>query len=167
MSRMVLAEHPLTPRAPWPWVPRQDEGVDQKIRRVIAGLETALSVSSRADFDHYGCGYASFVNAWFSRWEAAQHDTGLVVLFCRLAPCYCLLEAGSASCLPCFEAIDAFHSTPVERLACEVEQHLAAMGYLRLRRSDLAHLLPEGTTSATNLSNAPYRHFDALFNWED
>ena len=175
----VIARHPFEGRPPWS--PRDDEGVAGELQRVVAALAAELDVEVRAEFGHYGSGYASFVDAWFFRREAAfrkttgaEHFTGLVVVFCRLAPLYCLLEgerawtpSGSSSYLPAFEGVDAFSTGAVQRLSREVQDRLGPRGYVRLERATVSDLLPEGIAVPTILTDGPYREFDALFHWVD
>ena len=150
---------------------------------MVQELAADLDVDSRTEFDHYGSGYASFVDAWFFRRDSSfrrpggrhEHFTGLAVLLCRLMPVYCLLEgektwspSGSGSSyLPSFDNVDAFRTTAVRTLARQVEDWLEPRGYGRLEKADLGGYLPEGVVVPTIPEDAPFRDFDALFHWED
>ena len=178
-AKLVAAHrHELRP----PWSPRKDDGVEQELHRVVRAVAAELKVEFRAEFGHYGSGYASFVDAWFFRREpsfrrsvSADHFTGLVVLLSRLAPVYCFLEGektwasngSSSSYLPEFEGVDALGTDAVVTLSRQVEEWLEAHGYIRLRKAALDRLLPEGVAVRTILTDGPYREFDALFHWED
>lgn len=165
-----------------PWSPRNDAGVERELHGVVHAVAAQLKVEFRAEFDHYGSGYASFVDAWFYRRDAAfrravraDHFTGLAVLLSRLAPVYCFLEGektwssnrSASSYLPASEAVDALDTDAVVALSHQVELWLAGRGYVRLRRTTLDRLLPEEVIVPTILSGGPYREFDALFHWED
>lgn len=180
VAASIIAEHPFPARPPWS--PHDDAGVEVELRRVVADLAGALHLECRAEFDHYGSGYASFVDVWFFRPDPSfrrsagtDHFTGLVVLLSRLAPFYCFLEgekawasdASSSSYLPAFEAVDALATNAVITLSAQVEEWLGHQGYIRLGKPALAGLLPAGVSVPTILTDGPYREFDALFHWED
>jgi len=179
VARLVAA-HQCTSKPPWS--PRNDDAIEHELERVVKALAAELNVEFRAEFDHYGSGYASFVDAWLFRRDSsfrksvgADHFTGLVVLLSRLTPIYCFLEGektwasnGSASSyLPAFEGVDALGTDAVATLSRQVEQWLEGQGYVRLRKPALDRLLPEGVAVPTILTDGPYREFDALFHWED
>ena len=123
---------------------------------MVQELVADLDVDSRTELDHYGSGYASFVDAWFFRrdWSFRrpggrhEHFTG-------------------SSYLPSFDNVDAFRTPAVRTLARQVEDWLEPRGYGRLEKADLAGYLPEGVVVPTILEDAPFRDFDALFHWED
>ena len=48
-----------------PWSPRNDDAIEHELQRVVKALAAELKVDFRAEFEHYGSGYASFV--WPSR----------------------------------------------------------------------------------------------------
>lgn len=165
-----------------PWSPRNDDAIEHELQRVVKALAAELKVDFRAEFEHYGSGYASFVDAWFSRRDPSfrrsvgtDHFTGLVVLLSRQAPVCCFLEGekswasngSSSSYLPAFEGVDALTTEAVVTLSHQVEEWLEGQGYVRLRKAALDRLLPEGVAVPTILTDGPYREFDALFHWED
>ena len=165
-----------------PWSPRNDDAIEHELRRVVQAVAAELQVEFRAEFGHYGSGYASFVDAWFFRRErsfrrsvSADHFTGLVVLLSRLAPVCCFLEGekswapngSSSSYLPSFEGVDTLTTDAVATLSHRVEEWLGRQGYVRLRKAELDKLLPQGVAVPTILTDGPYREFDALFHWED
>ncbi len=141
---------------------------------------------SRIEWDHYGSGYASFVDAWFYRPDAAfalasptNYDNeyvGLVVLLNRFSPFYALAQGykgwsvrpGNAySYLPSLDSIDSLTVPAVQEIAESCSAVLASYGLRRLNAETLSRPLPPGTRIATNLSGHAYTYFDALFNWDD
>ena len=92
----LASQRPIGGRHPWD---SNDEAqVDGFYRRVCAELERTLPAASRIAWGHYGSGYASFVDAWFYREERdfktgkGDQHIGLVILLCRLAPCFVFMQ---------------------------------------------------------------------------
>ncbi len=178
----VFARHRVPRTAPWR--PNDEKAVDALLRDTVAALAEHLRAQVRAEFDHYGSGSASFVDAWFFRpdpsfrresgdgWEAF---TGLTVLFSRLGPVVCFLEshkgwsdAGArSSSMPQFEGVDALTAPAISALRADAEPWLSDRGFLCLSRADLGACLPTTVVVPTLLANGPLREFDALFHWED
>ncbi|MCE9580729.1 MAG: hypothetical protein K8W52_46845 [Deltaproteobacteria bacterium] len=179
-DRDLLATHHGELKSPWS--PLDEGAVERELGRVVEGLATDLTIEVFAEFDHYGSGYASFVDAWFgcrdlsSRGSGDKHVIGLVVLLSRLAPCYCFLEGQrwwnanrgtSTSYVPSFRGVDALVTDEVIRLATRVEEWLGRQGYVRLGSQALGRLLPADVAVPTILGDGVYRAFDALFHWDD
>lgn len=180
LAAAILLEHPSAARPPW--TPRDEPAIESELRGAVSSLLSALDLQCRAVFDHYGSGYASFVDAWFFRDDPSfghrdgpRHEyTGLAVLLCRLAPVFCLMEGSKSwdgksrsSYLPAFECVDDLRTEAVRALAPQIERELVSRGYVRLRREALEELLPGELRIPTILSDGPFRKFDALFHWED
>jgi hypothetical protein len=178
----LLTQRPITDRRPWA---SNDEGaVDDFYRALCDALCREAQLLARIEWDHYGSGYASFVDAWFYR-DAPEFDiervnlrgeerTGLVVLLNRLAPVYVLMEGekrwhenGGSSYLPAYDGTDRFDSPVVAALAAEVQPILDRHGLQRLHREELAEALDPVLEVPTILGDRPYTQFDALFYWED
>lgn len=178
-----------------PWCSLDDRTIKKNLRDLVQSIITDIRIDSHLAFDDYGSGYASFGEAWFFRKDASfarnthanplkrlfgrrrfqvKHYTGLVVLFCKMAPVYCLFEGEkgwgnevSSSYLPTFENIDVITSDAVRKLSFQIETYLKDKGYFRLDKKALSSPVPEEIAINTNLSNPPYRNFDLLFHWED
>lgn len=179
----ILARLGVAGRAPW--VPADEAAVERELRSVVQGLCAAAGADSRVEWDHYGAGYASYVDAWLYRADGPFRRpgptaiwtsyTGLVVLVCRLGPAFCLMEGErswtsgdtQASYLPSFELLDELRSDAVRELAGIAERFLVAAGYTRLRKADVSAFLPSDLELDTNLGDPPYREFDVLFHWYD
>ena len=178
-----LVSHPqgaITGLHPW----CDDEVVvDAFLRRACDDVAARAGVAARIEWDHYGSGYASFVDAWFYRPTPAfrlpgahrgEAYVGLAVLLSRLSPYFVFLqgtkhwhEKGGSSDMPSLAGIDAIDSRPVADLARTIEPILESHGLVRVRRGQLSSALPAGTAVPTVLGDPPYTQFDALFHWED
>ncbi len=150
------------------------------VREIVARRR----LSERSEWNCYGSGDASFVDVWLyrdaepfrrPRFDGASHSfTGRWVALCRFAPC-CVVGEGEVSWsathgaryMPSFSGVDVFATAEVGHLAEVVEHLLAKRGVVRLGKSDVSELLPEGTRFPTNLGQGPLRIFDALFFWND
>jgi len=167
-----------------PWNSNDEAAVDAFYREACAALMCETGTQSRIEWDHYGSGYASFVDAWFYRPEPAfksripftytHGHTGLIVLLSRLSPYFVMMEGdkgwgerNAASYLPDAREADRLHTAAVRELAARMQPLLEARGLVRLRGADLAQPLPAGLAVPTILGDPPYTVFDALFYWED
>lgn len=167
-------------RGPNPWASDDRSAVDAHLRTAVGLVAAQLGLQHRTEFDSYGSGYASFVDAWFHR-PTPEFQTGpgnsyagLVVLLCSESPHFVLGEGekswhdrGSSSYLPDFDFIDQFTVPAVEALVPAVERILVDFGMIRLSKNDLAAALPADIEIPTILSDPPFRLFDAMFYWED
>jgi len=163
-----------------PWSSGDKDAVEAFIHKAVEAIEAETNTSSRAVFDDYGSGYASYVDAWFYRptedfRTGPDQYVGLVVLFSRLTNHFVVGEgakhwndSGSASSyLPAIQIVDAIENEAVSTLASTAIRILTGMGVRRLKRDDLNPLLPEDTDVPTILTEGPFRLFDAVFYWED
>lgn len=164
----------------WPWTTNDESVIDKFIDDIIADIRRKACVQDKTAFDHYGSGYASYVDCWIYRpndefrLHAGDNYCGLVVLFSRLSEYYVLGEgakcwkgATTSSYLPSFELVDQIEHPAVVELERLVSPVLSSRGLCRLRTSDLFSPLPSGVRVPTILADPPLRHFDALFYWED
>jgi hypothetical protein len=178
----LIRGQPISDRDPW--ATGDEPLVDAFLRTVCDAICRLTGSESKVAWDHYGSGYASFVDAWFYKDTAdfdprqpVQHGhgyTGLVVLLSRLSPHVVFMEGerhwhgqGSSSYLPAFAAIDQFESPGVIALAQQVQPILERHGLVRLTRDALATPLPPDLAVPTILSDEPFTQFDAMFHWED
>ena len=69
--------------------------------------------------------------------------------------------------MPSYQFVDQLKHPKVRTLEEGVCNTLAGRGLTRLHADDLSAILPHDTDIPTNLSDPPWRHFDALFYWED
>ena len=168
----------------YPWSEQDASSIEAFYKSACATVERTANVSSRTEWNHYGSGYASYIDAWFYRPSADFHVTqplkygheysGLVVLLSRLAPFFAFMEEEkrwsahtATSYLPTLEAIDNLRSPAVRELATKVQITLEGLGLTRVSKTDLAVPLPPGVSAVTNLTDRGFTHFDALFYWDD
>jgi hypothetical protein len=167
-----------------PWCTEDERQIDGFYKQVCADIERAQRVQSRIEWNHYGSGYASYVDAWFYRatpefecqelskeWQAYH---GVAVLLSRLSSYFVVMEGaktwsdrGGSNYLPTLEMVNRFARPATERLADEIAAFLETQGLQRLHPEALGHSLPKDTKVPTILSDGPYTVFDAVFYWED
>ncbi len=150
----------------------------------VRELTRKYKLESRVEWNSYGQGYASYIDAWFYqdkpefRRPATSKDeknyTGLYVLLCREAPYFVMGEGakswtakGGSSYMPGFNGVDAFASLAVKDLAEKASNFFSGQGLVRLRQAEVAEELPEGLRFDTNLVDGKHRLYDALFFWYD
>lgn len=167
-----------------PWASNDEEEIVRFYRSICDDLCREFFLSSEIEWEDYGSGYASYIDAWFyrdnDRFNVSSNPecrgfTGLFVLFSRLSPYFVVgegakswnVEGGGRSYLPSFELVDDFTHQPVADLFRELEPRLTQRGLVRLCKDDLGELLPENSRVPTILCDPPYRAFDALFHWAD
>ena len=169
-------------REPLPFDPANDEALRRFYEGLVRQIEREQSLRSRVEWNHYGSGYASFIEAWFypaddrARLSGREEGhTGLVVLLSRLSRCFVLGQdekrwssdgSGSAG-LPNFSTVDDITHPAILPFVAPVTALLTAAGLQRLHRQDLAAPLPDTLRVPTILTDLPFRQFDALFHWED
>ena len=169
-------------REPLPFDPTNDEATRHFYEGLVRQVEREQGLRSRVEWNHYGSGYASFIEAWFypaddrARLPGREEGhVGLVVLFSRLSRCFVLGQdekrwssdgSGSAG-LPNFSTVDDITHPAILPFVGPVTALLTAAGLQRLHRQDLAAALPETLQVPTILTDLPFRQFDALFYWED
>jgi hypothetical protein len=164
----------------WPWVTNDEREVDKNIKSMVADIRRKLQLEDKTEYGHYGSGYASFVDCWLYRPNEqfrvlnGDHYQGLVILFSRLSPYYVIGQGekswhstGGASYLPEFDFVDNIEHDAVLALVPRVNAILKSRGLLRLQKNDLDVILPKGVKVPTIMADRVYRHFDAIFYWED
>ncbi|MFM9942032.1 MAG: hypothetical protein ACKVP7_21315 [Hyphomicrobiaceae bacterium] len=151
---------------------------------LIKSIEHKKRLLGRHEFDSYGQGAASFIDAWFYRETAAfrvagtaaneQSYNGLFVLFSLVGP-YVVMGEGAKSWgkrggigyMPSFSMVNQFKRQAVASLATGIEPLIETTGLVRLNKPDLAARLPFEHEVETNLAEGHQRLFDALFFWID
>ncbi len=153
-------------------------------RRLCADMCRGLNLKSRIEWNHYGSGYASYIDAWFYRNTSEfrvipslgyKHEyKGLWVLLHRQTPFYVVGqgeqhwgEARGASYLPSMDAVDDLAPNAMLTLSNEIDRELSEQGLIRLHRDDLVRPIPQDVIVETNLSSGSLHLFDALFHWMD
>jgi len=167
-----------------PWSTNDEAAIDSYYKGVCDAVSRSTTALSRIEWQHYGSGYASFVDAWFYKCSSdfnvnkpsryGEEHVGLAVLLSRLSPYYVFIEAeqhwhphGCSGYLPALGMVDSLQNPGVLRLSEPVQQVLASFGLIRVSRDELAEPLPPNLQVPTILTEGPYTQFDALFYWED
>jgi len=164
----------------WPWSTNDECVIDKNIKDIIAEVRRKVRVKDKSEFGHYGSGYASFVDCWLYRsddefrYRPGDNYHGLVVLFSRLSAFYVIGQGekswdktSGASYLPDFDFMDTIEHPAVTELVPRVTAVLDDRGLKRLHKFDLDTILPNDVHVPTIMSEQVFRHFDALFYWED
>jgi hypothetical protein len=158
-----------------------EQQIETFLRIVVQKICTTTGTMDRTEWNHYGSGYASFIDAWFyhpdgraRRSISGNHHAGIFVLLSRLTATFSLGQGekawsakGGSSYLPNFESIDVLNDPALIETATAIGTALEGFGLMRLRRVDLEPLIPETLGVPTILSDPPHRVFDAVFHWED
>jgi len=167
-----------------PWNTNDEATIDSFLKNICAEINQITGTDSKIEWNHYGSGYSSFVDAWFYRpinefsvpidGFNGESYLGLVVLLCRLSPHFVLMEGGKtwhskggSSYLPSYGDVDLFASSAVSGLASEIQPVLEQYGLQRLSSRDLGTLLAPDVQVPTIMTDPPFRTFDAMFYWED
>jgi hypothetical protein len=175
---LLLRQEPITDE--WPWNSREESTIHKHIKDIIAEIRRKIRLLDKTEFGHYGSGYASFVDCWlYCDTQEFQLDIGncywgLVVLFSTLSHYYAIGEGqktwndkGGSSYLPSFEFVDQISHPAIHTITESVCGILNARGLKRAHADELSELLPRDAVVPTILGDPPFRHFDALFYWED
>ncbi|TKY83770.1 hypothetical protein R0L47_07085 [Pectobacterium polonicum] len=169
----------------YPWVSNDEALIDKHFKGVCAQVMRVTHTQSRIEWNHYGSGYASFIDAWFYKntpdfnakrpVHYGEEHTGLTVLLSRLSPYFVFMESekqwdvhgGGYQALPELEMIDRLETPAVIALSQQIQSELEKCGLVRAYKEQLASLLPTGTRVPTVLTDRGFTQFDALFHWED
>ncbi len=175
---LLLEQQPITDQ--WPWNTGDEDVVHPHIKDVVAEVRRKNRLLDQSEFDHYGSGYASFVDCWLYReddafrFAAGDCYWGMVVLFSTLSYYYVIGEGqktwektSGSSYLPDLEMVDQLTHPAIQEIADNVCAVLDDRGLVRLRADDLSTLLACDVSIPTILGDPPFREFDALFYWED
>jgi hypothetical protein len=178
----LLSQQTLSNRQPW--LAGDAQLIEEHLRVICAAVTHATETQSKVEWEDYGSGYASFVDAWFYKAQPAFHVknaiphgekyTGLVVLLSRLAPYFAFIEGGkhwhaqgASSYLPEFAMLDRLETQEVVLLAKQVQPVLESYGLTRVLKEQLAEPLASHFRVPTILADEEFTQFDALFYWAD
>ena len=174
----LLRQEPISDE--WPWNTKDEAIIHGNIKDIIAEISRKNRLLDKTDFGHYGSGYASYVDCWLYRADDAfRFDKGdcyweLVVLFSTLSKYYVVGEGQKtwdktrgSSYLPSFQFVDRISHPAVQELIEGVCSVLANRGLIRVNASEVSSLLAAEIEVPTILGDRPWRHFDALYYWED
>lgn len=169
--------------------PGDANAVDGMLKRIVADLDRAAAiVVEHAEFDHYGSGYASFVDVSLtsrdgSRRRVHDHYTEvacLPVCLCRLAPLATLHRPGTRgrsrdgtrghSYMPDLSTATAVPVAGWEQECRQAAGILERHGIELLSPDVLARPIDPAVRVETNLALGdppPFTVFDAWFYWND
>ena len=179
IKKMLVWALPRLPPAP-----AGGRSIEHMYPDIVRDLVRQYRLETKVEWDSYGQGYASYVDAWFYRDQPefrspaatkAQKDfVGLDVLFCRLAPYYVMSEGtkfwhdrGGGGTMPGYTGVDEFPTRAVKDLSEKAAVFLNAQGLVRLSKVGVSEELPQEFHFDTNLVDDKHRLFDALFFWYD
>lgn len=170
------------PASPWNSPP----GAEAFYRKRCTDLCRRFDLTSQCEWNHYGSGYASYIDAWFYRDTPEFRVTpslgqkyeyiGLWILFHRLSPYYVMgqgwkswddANAIASRYMPRMDEVDRIESNAVLSLSSEIQRQLSYHGLIRLNREDVAQPIPHDIAIETVLSDAKFHLFDALYHWMD
>ncbi len=175
----LLRGDPIDPGLPFD--SHKDKSVRAFYEPIILAAAKRFQLGTRIEWNHYGSGYASFIDAWFYRKdqggrlsEDADHHVGIWVLLSRTTRFFAMGQGeksghprGGCSYLPCFDSMDDIEHPAISILADPIANHFTEAGLIRLRKESLSEPLDSSYKVPTILAGPPFRHFDALFHWED
>lgn len=158
-----------------------EQSIEKIHHKATRAIEKELRVKSRIEWNHYGSGYASYVDAWFyypdgraKHLSEDENHSGVVVLLSRLSRFYVVGQGkkswhktGGGSYLPALKIVDTVAHSALKPLEQGVDKILPAFGLERVRKIDLQHTISSDIDIPTILSEPPHHVFDALFHWED
>ena len=167
-----------------PWSSNDSDAIDAYYKTVCAELTRRTGTSSKIEWNHYGSGYASYIDAWIYKptpdfsvdYPGKQGEAyeGLCILLSRLSPYFVFLqgtktwkERGGSSYMPAYEAVDHLTHPSVISLAAKAQEVLTSFGLIRASKNDLGSPINPSIRVPTNLSDGPFIEFDALYHWED
>ena len=159
----------------------ENKSIEKIHHKAARTVENTLRVRSRIEWNHYGSGYASFVDAWFyfadGRARSPLNEEshfGVVVLFSRVSRYYVLGQGekfwhktGEGSYLPDLKMVDSVTHAALKPLEQGIDRILPTFGLERVVKADLEPPISSDIEIPTILSDPPYHVFDVLFHWED
>ncbi len=174
-----------------PFSSGQWEEVDVYLKRVVGRLKDIRSLTLKAEFDHYGSGFSSYVHLYVSKRDKSdvkitlngklrtEETNGLMIYLCRLAP-YAVFAEGYWSTTYNQEEWDSGSSHYIESSEVgtlpnsdwqtqliEIKNRLNEASITVLTKEELDRKLDFDIQIPTILSDPPYQVFDCFFHWTD
>ncbi|WP_051359419.1 hypothetical protein [Paucisalibacillus globulus] len=159
-----------------------ENAIDDYLKHVAGSLARVNNLAYEADFEHYGSGYASYVDCFCWKRDGSstqvkdreQWIEGIRIYLCRLAPVAVFGEGivtkhinGGSSDFISYNTVDTLPPGDWEMEIQGIKKQLESFNFQILEREDLKQFLPFKAEIPTIMSNPPYRLFDAFFYWED
>ena len=176
-TKKLLNQESITNISPWSL--NQETVIDLHIKKSIKVICQKLKIKDKTEYNHYGSGYASFIDCWLylEKEELRYLDCGfygLVILFSRLSNYYVIGEGTKtwkgttgSSYLPSCNFVDQIKRPKLKEIEKEVTTLLTYRGFERLYKKDLEDKLNQSFDIPTMLGDPPFTNFDLLFYWED
>lgn len=167
------------------------ERSDEYLKRIVEKLKGIESIQVEADFDHYGCGFSSYVHLYLSKRDKSDcqitHDeelrtektNGLMMYLCRMAPFSVYAEgvwhktfnkdkwhSGSSHFIDPGN-IGSLPNLNWKTELIEIKNILNQYKITLLTREELDKKIEFEINIHTILSDPPYKVFDCLFYWVD
>ena len=165
-----------------PWSTGDIAAVERGLRRIVERMAANSGSAAHAEFQHYGSGYASFVDAFFYRDDEAfrlptregRGVVGVSVALSRLSPVFCVGagnrwwgdDGSKLRSKPSLDAVDRLDKPHMVELARSLISTLDGADWRRLTVLELESHLPPGLL-VENALGAGDRVFDAVFHWND
>lgn len=159
-----------------------DDAADEYISKVVGSLAAIKNLDYKAEFEHYGSGYASYVEVFCYKKDGSSSEErngvleidGIRIYICRLTPVAVIGKGrvtkhdkgGSSDFLPS-QNVDVLPSGDWEEMAAGIRGVLARYHFKDLDSNYVSQPLPFEADIPTLLGDPPYKIFDALFYWED
>ena len=159
-----------------------EKAIDDYLRQVVGSLARVNNLTYEADFNHYGSGYASYVDCFCWKRDGSstkiedreQSIDGIRIYLSRLAP-IAVFGEGLVTKHTNGGSSDFLSNTTVGTLPPGdwniqiqgIRKQLESFNFQILEREYLNQFLPFKATIPTIMSDPPYRLFDAFFYWED
>lgn len=164
----------------WPFSTGKANTVEAHMRQAVQQLELVLGISLKADWDHYGSGFASYVDIFCPLVQeikdSNRYDYGLRIYLCRLAPVAVMAPASTVTSLDNCSFSSGFirndgkwEAIPesMHDVALQCRRMIEEYGWTWPEPSRLGEPLGFDANIPTILADPPYHIFDALFYWED
>lgn len=174
----LIRKGSIVDREPW-----NAEGAHEAFyRRILAEIEEKSGVCIKAEFNAYGSGYASFVDAFcypgddasrINHQEPGVEYAGIAILLSRLGNFYTLgkvqkswSDTGGSSYLPDSRMSDDFTEPFFQAPLKGIREVLARHGMREIRVGELQTPI-DVPYIPTILDDGSYKEFDALYFWHD
>lgn len=185
--KKMIRKEPISDQYPYP---EQDDDLLTKHIQPLLNDFTRANIRYRVASDHFGCGYASYIQivCWTDQFasvkvvdgERRKSRRGLFVYISRLSPVAAIMN--NARQVECFdeagEVTGCSTQTPIEPkltidgkfkpLARDISRILMKHGFTLLQKKFVTQLLPFPADIPTlDRENGTYLVWDAVFYWED
>ncbi|MEO1654481.1 MAG: hypothetical protein AAFU64_13130 [Bacteroidota bacterium] len=174
-----------------PFSSQDGEASEPYLRKLVGRLSDIKSIVLKADFDHYGSGFSSYVHLYLSKKDKSDVKVveeapyiresihGLMIYLCRLLPFAVYSEGiwtntyqdgkwkGGSSHYIGADKVGRLPPYDWTQELAEIKEILHQFGIRFLTKEELNQALDFEISIPTNFSAPPYQVFDCFFYWED